>query len=363
MDFNKEKQKIDTILSTAKKVLITAHKSPDPDALGCTIAFKWYVDKYFPNVKSKICFTGSIGEIGERYSFLQGHKYLNDVDDIADLKKDYDTFVFLDGSELYRFTEFEDKFNLSEVKSICIDHHVGEPSDFDYYFRDTSYASCSEIVCEILLSDDDLKDSLVSEAIFIGIHGDTGGFVFVPPQKAKVFDTARRVVENGNIDVQTLLLNLNSIKEDHFDLMKILVDRTKSVVLKNSKVPNFTYSYFTKKDIKGLTSAQVKPGRALYIANYLRRIEGYTWGFVITPPIDKPKFVLSLRSVPKSLNVQELGKAFGGGGHIHAGGGDLTAEVLGVSENEFKKLTSEDVCKSVINRVQELFDEGVVGLT
>jgi bifunctional oligoribonuclease and PAP phosphatase NrnA len=359
-----EKQKIDKILSSAKKILITSHKRPDPDALGSVIGFKWYVDKYFPDTESRVVFTSSQDTVDESFSFLEGFKYLETVEDVHTLIADFDTFVFLDGSEFSRFTEHPEDFKSAKIKSICIDHHPGDSDSFDYYFRDAARASCSEIVCDILFSDEDLKERLPSEALFVGIHGDTGGFAFVDAARARVFDTAKRIVVNSELVVQSLLLNMSSIDETAFDFLRVLIKNTKNTESAGSfKLPPLTFSFFTKEDVRGMGKEEVKPGRALFVVKYLCKIAGHGWGFVVTPFEGENKFGLSLRSTPGSVNVSEVAKAFGGGGHTFAAAADVVAEDFALTEEEFSSLDGEDVAQLVLEKIEALFDDGTVTIT
>ena len=91
MDRQTEKSKIDEILRNSKNVLITAHKQSDPDAFGSVLGFKYYVDKYFPDVHAEIVFTGVIDEIKSHYNFLAGVSDIVATEDITLLMDKYDT--------------------------------------------------------------------------------------------------------------------------------------------------------------------------------------------------------------------------------------------------------------------------------
>ncbi|MBU1132960.1 hypothetical protein KKG08_01675, partial [Patescibacteria group bacterium] len=81
------------------------------------------------------------------------------------------------------------------------------------------------------------------------------------------------------------------------------------------------------------------------LGGFIRLIEGYTWGFVITPK-ENGNSDISLRSLPASVNVREMMERMGiGGGHNRAAGGTFT-KYDGISVLKCIKQTLEWMSKN-----------------
>jgi len=77
------------------------------------------------------------------------------------------------------------------------------------------------------------------------------------------------------------------------------------------------------------------------MSSFLRNVEGYTWGFVISPQNDNDSSI-SLRSLPNSVNVSSfMQKMAIGGGHDRAAGGEI------------KNSTPQNTIKTLIKWIEE----------
>ncbi len=72
----------------------------------------------------------------------------------------------------------------------------------------------------------------------------------------------------------------------------------------------------------------------IYMGQYLPRVQGYAWGFVITPRIDGSTR-MSGRSLATSVNVRDMHERLGiGGGHDRASGGIFKKENIDVEPKQ-----------------------------
>lgn len=360
MKYAKEKQKIDEILTQSKNIMILGHIQPDLDSFGSCIGFKKYLDIHFPKIESKIYVIEKPSKM-EAYEFMKGFELLNVVDDISEVIANYDTLVLLDVAKVSRAVGNPEVIDLNKLHSICIDHHHDEPDNFDFMFADTETSSCSELICEILLSDDDLKDEVLAESLFLGIYGDTGGFLYIDKDRAKVFSTTQRLVENGNIKVQNLVAKMSGIKKEVLGFLIPLLKNTKFVEPTNG-MPAFSYTYLERNDYEGYKREHFSDACSHYMFNYIRKVEGYTWGFIVSPNLPEENFRFSLRSVPGSVNVQNIAKEFSGGGHFLASGARINPEDIDVDQETFNNMTVSEIINKTVEKIIKLFDEGVVGI-
>lgn len=165
-------EQLNTILSSAKKVFITSHLKPDPDALGSLLGVYDYVVKKYPQVTIDAYLTG---EADLTFTYLKSFNKIKWVEDVADFVSDYDTLIFVDASTISRFTDFAEKIELGKYQSICIDHHKNPPDSFTLNLSDSNKPAASQLVYELLFRNNkDLLDPGVAEVLLTGIMGDTG---------------------------------------------------------------------------------------------------------------------------------------------------------------------------------------------
>lgn len=361
MQNNEIVSEINRSLKKAKNVLITLHKEPDADAACSALTFKWYLNKYFPDINSQIQVTGQLGSLVTRYKFLNSFQSITPVKDLSNSLSLFDTVVFLDASTLKRFTNFSEEINIKKYKTICIDHHESKQSDFEIKFIDSSYTSTSEILCKHFLTDKNLKDKNLAEIVFTGIYADSGGFRFVNGNNADVFNSALRIVKNSNISVEKLLSKFNYIEVKTFRLLKILINNTQ-YIQNPGILPPLTYTYFSKADIENLDLEEIRPARSHYFKNYIREIEGYQWGFLITPLEDRETYKVAFRSSPGNPNAAEIAHFLGNtkGGHAGAAGANVNSETFGMENEEFSKLDSKDIANLIINKLSEAYKDKII---
>jgi len=360
MNFKDEKQKIDNIVQKSKRILVTSHIGPDLDAIGSVLSFKYYINKYFSDKQCDIYLTKPTKVILEKYNNVLGINDINETNDIYEIYKNYDTVVFLDGSELHRFTNNADSFILSEVTTICVDHHMGESEKFDYYCRDNNYCSCTQLLTDILFNDYDLKDIKLSEPLLLGIYSDTGSMKYISSIKSGVYTTVKRVVDNSDLNVQDVLSKLELMSSDDFEILKEYILNTKFVKLADN-LPLYSYTYLNKSTINNLDSGdKVSVANGLYKFMFLGKINGFSWGYVITPNLEFNNYRISFRSLPSGINVNSVAKLFKGGGHLLASAGVVDNQTLGINMTDFEKLDSSKVCQMVNKIISNCFKDNIV---
>ena len=149
------------------KIAIFRHVFPDPDSYGSQNGLKSIIENTFPNKKVYL-----LGDHSENLG------YIGSMD--GEIECDKDTLaIILDVSNKERVD------NQSFVDCgyvIKIDHHKPFDAPFeDLTWVDTNYSSCSEMILDLYLEYiDELKiDYNGRKALYTGIFGDTGRFVYV----------------------------------------------------------------------------------------------------------------------------------------------------------------------------------------
>lgn len=333
------KQKFDEMVGSAEKILVTTHEKPDPDAIGCVLAVREYLVSNFSGKEVQVTISGAKTKA---WDFLSAAKHIVWVEDVfAELEK-FDLAIFLDASQLSRFTPNEPPEKL-DIKSICIDHHSNEPDNFDLIFLDSTAVSASELVYEALFQDSEELSKEVAEIIMTGIIGDSGSFRFVGPRNVRVLSTARELVERAQLEIKPVVLNTIKIDRQQFELMQILVKNIYFVEAANG-IPAFVYSYFPKEVLNsGVEMQLIKLTKNSFLFDYIGKVTGYDWGFVANPQ-SETVWGISFRSGPGGPNVKLLANKLSGGGHIFAAGGEIEVD---------SGLGAEAVCEKVISVIRE----------
>lgn len=336
-----EKIKFDELVNKSSNILITSHKNPDPDAVCSTLAIYSYIKKYHPKKGAKIVMSTST--FSPEWNYAAGIDNIEWVEDIADYLKGVDLVIFLDGNQLSRFSSNDQKIDLKDFKSICIDHHPGEPDNFNLNLSDVSSSATCQIIADILFDSKSKPSKDVAETLLIGILSDSGSFRFVTYENSSVLETAKRLIDVAKTKVQTLQLKVDQIDEIEIDLMKTLLENTTNVKLK--KLPGMTYSFLPKSVLpKDINDNIVSDAHHRYMFYFLRLVKDHPWGFVVIPRPDGV-FRISFRSTPGAPNVRLLANEFDGGGHDLAAGGKY------VPDDGEENLDAEDICKKVLNTI------------
>jgi len=303
----------------ANSIVITSHKSPDDDSVSsCLLVFHYLTKTLKLNQKNvDLVFTG---EKNSRWDYFKNYGKVKYVDDLKNYIKNADVIIMLDGSGWHRFSN---DIAISNYKgfTICIDHHPNPEDKHDLHLVSTDYVSCAEIVYKLLLEEEKL-DTNLAETVFLGIWGDTGGMKYIKPENTSAFVTIKKLIDEGDINIQLLESKYMKISMRVFQLVSELVKNTKIKKIKDW--PNTQYSYLESDMIDlGYDETEISDAYHLYVDQFMRILKDVDWGFVVTPNANLTSRV-SARSLPGSVNVRLIFEKMNiGGGHDRAAGGGM----------------------------------------
>jgi nanoRNase/pAp phosphatase (c-di-AMP/oligoRNAs hydrolase) len=205
---------------------------------------------------------------------------------------------------------------------ICIDHHASEPNDFTLSLIDSSYSSNSELLYKILEIEKYLDKDL-AEIVLLGILGDTGNLTHIDGHQTEVFSVVKKLVEVGNIRIDSFLSRYRNIPKHIVPLLQEFVRNTTYIDIQGW--PSMQYS-FVERDfaLEGdFSDEDMSAASHIYMGQYLPRIEKQPWGVVFSPRKDGG-VRMSSRSISNSVNVRILSEQMGiGGGHDRASGANF----------------------------------------
>jgi phosphoesterase RecJ-like protein len=335
------KEDFDKKIDNAKKIVVTAHKNPDPDAFCSVLAVNRYIELCFDGKDVTLMFESKQSKAHEIYEEFNKIQF---VDDITPFINDSDLTILLDADYLARFTDYQDKIDLLKLNSITIDHHPNpiEESLDQMALVDPKASSTTLLIADLLF----IKNQKVNEdkdfATYLlgGIVSDTGGFAFVDASRTRVLNATASIMETSGVNMQNLYLANEEMDLENFEIIKKLMENTKSLELENA--PALLYSYISEETSDKYDYLTISKSYRIYMHNYLRKVKGYPWGFVVSRRPDRT-YSLSFRSSPGAPVVSDISKEkFGGGGHLLAAGGIIEGVV-----------DVEEACERVIKELRE----------
>lgn len=295
---------ISALLTQGERFLITAHTSPDGDAIGSSAALGHLLAALGKQV---VIFNES--GLPEQFEWLSLPCPV--VTDIPD--EDFDWIIALDCGSRERLGDAMNA-HFPAKGSINIDHHLGNPEYAEHNWVDPQYAAVGEMIC--LLARElgiPLSDAL-GEAAYLAIVTDSGYFSF-GSTRPETLELSAEILRQGlnpatfNAKLQNQW-SLNRLKlwSRIFAEASLHCNDTLGILRVSQEMLQETDT--TKADTE-------------QVVNYLRRVKTVRAAILLRE--DAPGFTkVSLRSTG-DVNVQAIAAELGGGGHKNASGCGINA--------------------------------------
>lgn len=304
-------------LEQRKRIVILSHRNPDGDAVGSSLALRWFLESRGHQVRVLLPseFPTFLNYLPGRGDILIYDRSRNAARELL-LEAQY--IFCLDFNDLDRVDPMGPIIEKSTAKKIMIDHHL-EPASFaDFMISDTSASSTCEILFNFIEDYDEASTCTkqISECLYTGLVTDTGGFSHA--LSPKVFETAAKLLASG-VDagnVQNELFNSQPLKRLHLmghvltNRMQYLPDCKSAIIHLNKS--DYVDFEIQRGDTEGLVN-ELLTAKDISVAILAREL--------------KPAVKLSFRS-KGNINVREIAsKYFNGGGHANAAGGSSMASL------------------------------------
>lgn len=307
---------IDEILKSNNIVLL-CHNNPDGDAIGSTLSMYHTLKKIGKEVDIVI------KDVPTKFSFIEGY---NEIKESSNKK--YNLGIILDTANIERLNNPNDIFNNID-KKIVIDHHKTNTNYGDLNYVEVAPANCQILYKIIKCMNVDI-DEKIANPLATGLLTDTGSFSHpdVNPETFEIAAYLSKIVDIPSINKKVL----GTITKAQFDLKKLGVDNIE--FYNNNQI---AYSYITYKDLEKLGLSK---NECDILAGIGREIENVELSIFVR--VYEEEIRVSLRS--NNIDVNEIAKVFGGGGHKNAAGitlkmeyNDLKEKILEVAGKEIEK--------------------------
>lgn len=273
-------------------IIIHRHGHPDPDALGSQKSLADSISKTFPQ-KNVYLAGESVGDL----------EWISTMDEVT--LSDYKNalVIVVDTANTPRISG--DLYNEGQFL-IKIDHHPNNDEYGNIMYVDDKASSCSEIIYDILVEMKLTLDKQVATAIYTGIVGDTGRFMF-DSTSAHTFEIASQLL---NLDVEAAKIN----------------QRLSEVTLEQAKLQSSVYDYLnidqnvawaiiSQEDLKKMN---VTMEQAHAVVSTPGRLKGILSWIVAIEKSDETGYRIHYRSKGPIINT--LAMKHDGGGHPLASG-------------------------------------------
>lgn len=289
------------LLLERERFNLVSHIRPDGDSIGSLLALGEALSAAGKEVQ---LFTED--PVPRKYAFLKGSEKITSS---PESWMDGAVTVALDCTDLERTGTFKE-LSAKAGEIINIDHHVTNCRFGTANLVVPQAAATGEIIFFLLESAPLPTTKSIAEALYVAIATDTGSFKF-ENTSASTHRAVAALLERHK-------LNTSEISEQVFDLRPLPF----YILLKNILG---TLELYGDKKLATITASRdmlercgAKREDLDGIINYTRNIEGIEVGvmFYIESPSDETK--VGFRS--KNVDVSELAKSLGGGGHARAAG-------------------------------------------
>lgn len=297
------------------KFVVAAHKNPDGDAVGSTLAMMLYLRSIgkeacvvLPNAFPE--FLGWLPAADE-VLFYDTHKEAADAAIAA-----ADAIFCLDFNSLSRLGDMGDAVAASRGEKILVDHHLHPDEGFSVAVSCPEACSTSELVFRIIyrLSTVEALSLQMAQAIYTGMMTDTGSFAYASNRKDIYLIVAELIAKGVDKDAIYRKVFYN-YSESRLRLMGYVLHKklkfipgknTALITLTNEELKRFNVA---KGDTEGLVNIPLQK-KNLRLSCFLRE--------------EMPgKINVSLRSVGDFPCNTLAAEFFGGGGHKNASGGEV----------------------------------------
>jgi len=294
------------------RIILLAHERPDGDALGCLIALSRLLEL---NGKQVSCF--AFGEVPDRYQKILKHASVETWKGMSqeELAHKFDGAVIVDTCARQQLMPVASLLDSRVIPILVLDHHLTRDNIADHYLIDEQASSSCLLVAEWAQAAGWQFDQPIAEALFSGMATDTGWFRFSNTD-TRTLQVAGELLSAGVLPAELYeSYYLNSTEGRLRVLGQMLADMT----------------LHADGELAAATITQAMLGDCLAtpedceeLINEMLRIGKVDTGALFMEQKDGPVKV-SLRSKHK-VNVADIARGFGGGGHLRASGVRIEGE-------------------------------------
>ena len=302
-----------------QRFAVMSHVRPDGDALGSQLALALSLKKIGKDVR-----VWNEDGMLEKYSFIARSEL---IEKPPGQPEDVDVAVALD-------TAIQNRLGtaLQAIRSaklwINIDHHPSNPGYGDLVHIDPSAPATAQILYELIRDQNLPFDHDIAENLYVAIATDTGSFQY-SHTSVRTFEIAAELVRSG-VDVgQISRLTYENYPRRRIELLREVLRTMRFDA--DERVASFSL------DLKTAAQLGVIPEDNEGLIDHIRAIRGVIVA-VFFEELNDGKVRVSMRSKDEAVDVCEICKKFGGGGHVLAAGARVRGTLREVEERVLREV-------------------------
>jgi bifunctional oligoribonuclease and PAP phosphatase NrnA len=310
-------RKIISEIEASRSILVAAHRNPEGDALGSSLAFF----NLFGKDRQVQVF--NLDPVPYFLEFLPGaDRVAHDIKKI----KPFELAIVVDCSNLSRVCDQFPEY-LAGKKIINIDHHETSDNFGMLNLVEPKASSTGEILYRLFAGSGLTINKETATCLYVAISTDTGSFQYQNTTQ-ETLDAAAGLVRLGARPAEIS----HNLYERHPKSRLLLLSQVMQTV-KFSESGQRAEMTLTKEMFE---KAQAGPAMAEGFINFLTSAAGVEIA-ILFRQLAKEKYKVSFRSSEK-FNVAKLCEKFGGGGHSQAAGATLEGSL-----EDIQKLIRKEV--------------------
>ncbi|NQT28961.1 MAG: bifunctional oligoribonuclease/PAP phosphatase NrnA [Candidatus Saganbacteria bacterium] len=291
----------------ARTALIVSHIDPDGDSIGSMIALFIILSRL--GLKVSLYSQDGVPRI---YNFLPD---VSEVKNKVPPREHFDLLFAVDSSDIKRLG---DKIVIKQIAKtiINIDHHLDNTNygDINYVQRCSSTA---EIIYKLAKFLKVPIDRSIAQNLYVALITDTGNYRY-ENTSAETFSMAAELLRAG-VDTHDITTRI-------YDTKSITSIRIQAAALGDLETTSDRKCAFATVTLDMMERFHAKGEDLVGLVDQIRSIDGVEVAILFRQEGDKVK--VNFRSKDR-INVSEIAKGFGGGGHVRAAGaiiaGDLSS--------------------------------------
>jgi phosphoesterase RecJ-like protein len=310
-------------LRTGGDVLILTHQKPDGDALGTALGLHRGLRQV--GVASRVLLSGPID--ANLLSMVHADDRVDRVEQVPEDKRpvpgEPDLVVIVDTGAWTQLDPFTEWLRPRVDRIIGVDHHARGGSVAGMRVVDVRCASATQALVPVLDAlGVDLCGDRIAEALFLGLATDTGWFRF-SSAGPEVYRLAARLMECGaDKDAIYARIEQNATPARFAMIARALGSLTYAdhgaIAMMRLGLEDFAETGANMEELAGIVNTPLEIGSVRASVLLTQAEQGRTkLSFRSKPGIDGGSFV----------DVNELAARFGGGGHVHAAGARIDADL------------------------------------
>lgn len=297
--------KVTKLINDSKRIAIMGHANGDADCYGSALGLATTLTAMGKD--AKVLAAEAFPDSLDFLLFYYNGEIARDIESV-------DLLILVDSSDIDRLSDpaLAKKLKKSRAKVVLLDHHLpGDLSQFaDVAIVNTKTSATSEIIFYLALELGVEIDKNLATCLLAGIVGDTSSFQNQNTNEDSFF-VASELMKRG-ARLKTIVNHLFGDKEvDVLKLWGLAMER-----LSVNKKYSVASTYLTYENI---TSYGLSKEAVSGIVNFLNSIKGVAAVMLVTEE-EKGLIKVSFRTRNEHVNVAQIARQLGGGGHVKAAG-------------------------------------------